>query len=65
VIEALKDMVKGAIDAFGSKNRTSPKRIIFFRDGVSEGEFDKIAEDEIGAIQSESRFACADYNTDL
>ncbi|KAF9463147.1 Piwi domain-containing protein [Collybia nuda] len=51
MIGALKEMVKDAIVAFGSKNKASPRRIIFFRDGVSEGEFEQIAEGEIGAVK--------------
>ncbi|KAG6817094.1 hypothetical protein H0H87_012862 [Tephrocybe sp. NHM501043] len=51
-IEGLQDMVKRAIVAFGMRNRTSPKRIMFFRDGVSEGEFDQVLKIELGAMRA-------------
>jgi eukaryotic translation initiation factor 2C len=40
-----------AIDSFGQRNNFGPERIIFFRDGVSEGEFDQVAKKEIAAIK--------------
>ncbi|KAG6917797.1 hypothetical protein DXG01_001069 [Tephrocybe rancida] len=51
-IEGLQDMVKRAIIAFGMRNRTSPRRIVFFRDGVSEGEFDHILKIELSAMKA-------------
>ncbi|KAG6854932.1 hypothetical protein C0991_009755 [Blastosporella zonata] len=51
-IEGLRDMVKRAIIAFGMRNRASPKRIVFFRDGVSEGEFDQVLKIELGAMRA-------------
>ena len=35
-----------AIIAFGLKNKVAPARIFFFRDGVSEGEYDKVVADK-------------------
>lgn len=43
-------MVKEAIVRYGRKNNKPVKRIIFYRDGVSEGEFDRVAQGEIDAI---------------
>ena len=34
-------------------NRTSPKRVIFYRDGVSDGEFQTVEEIEIKALSGE------------
>ncbi|KAG6832694.1 hypothetical protein H0H92_012266 [Tricholoma furcatifolium] len=51
-IEGLKDMVKRAIIAFGERNRAAPRRIVFLRDGVSEGEFDHILKIELGGMRA-------------
>ena len=43
-------------DAFGKfkgLNGCLPKRIVFFRDGVSEGEFSRVRDVEVGAIHGE------------
>ena len=39
VILKLEDMVKCLLDAYVLENEKVPKRIVFFRDGVSEGQF--------------------------
>ncbi|KAF8968250.1 ribonuclease H-like domain-containing protein [Flammula alnicola] len=44
--------VATAVDNFGLKNQASPRRVIFFRDGVSEGEFEAVSSQEIAAIQA-------------
>lgn len=55
IIEDLKEMVKMALGGFGQMNRVAPHRIIFFRDGVSEGEYAQVEKEEIPAIKSASR----------
>ncbi|TEB35951.1 Piwi-domain-containing protein [Coprinellus micaceus] len=51
VITDLKDMMKDAMqDLMMNVARQPIKNIVFFRDGVSEGEYEKIREVEIGAI---------------
>jgi hypothetical protein len=40
-----------ALDEFGSINKESPVHIVFFRDGLSKGEFKDIRTMEIEAIQ--------------
>ncbi|KAL0956200.1 hypothetical protein HGRIS_002357 [Hohenbuehelia grisea] len=52
IIEDLEEMIYEALCSFGAKNHAAPTRMIFFRDGVSEGEFQKVADIEIKAIQS-------------
>jgi len=47
-IEGLHDLVKRAIVGFG----LPPHRIVFFRDGLSEGEYAKVAEKEINDIKA-------------
>jgi eukaryotic translation initiation factor 2C len=50
IIQGLQAMVKKAVLAFGKKN-VPPKKIIFYRDGVSEGEMETVKQAEIRAIQ--------------
>ncbi|KAF8184938.1 ribonuclease H-like domain-containing protein [Mycena galopus ATCC 62051] len=50
IIPELKVMVKKAILAFGMKG-PPPRKIIFYRDGVSEGEQEKVKTEEIAAIK--------------
>jgi len=50
VIADLKDMIMVAFRNFKASNDCVPRRIIFFRDGVSEGEFSKVLEVEVKAI---------------
>lgn len=51
IIDGLKDMVKKAINLFGLKNKAPPEKIIFYRDGVSDGEFEEVGQTEIAAIK--------------
>ncbi|KAI0313265.1 Piwi domain-containing protein, partial [Amylostereum chailletii] len=51
IIEHLEEMILEAMENFTSINQEKlPRRIIFFRDGVSEGEYDAVHRDEIPAI---------------
>ncbi|KAG5645907.1 hypothetical protein DXG03_005054, partial [Asterophora parasitica] len=52
LIDGLQSMAKEAMTAFGMRNRTTPRRIVFFRDGVSEGEFDNTLKMELGALKA-------------
>ncbi|KAF9484944.1 argonaute-like protein [Pholiota conissans] len=51
IIENLRDFVGEALDNFGSKNGP-PRNLVMFRDGVSEGEYEAVAEHEIKAIKA-------------
>ena len=52
VITQLKDMVVELLRDFYKENKNcKPRRIIFYRDGVSEGQFDQIRLHEVAAIQ--------------
>ena len=53
VIQALESMVKELlIEFYKFKNqRQKPSRIVYFRDGVSEGQFDEVVHKELSAIQ--------------
>jgi len=50
-IEQLQHMVTQAIIDFVNSKNPVPSRIIFFRDGLSEGEYVNVAEKEIGDIK--------------
>jgi len=41
-MQNLKDVVKQLLGEYHAVMKQKPKRIIFFRDGVSEGEFPKV-----------------------
>ena len=52
IIEDLKKMTKQhLIDFYRTNHSVKPTRIIFYRDGVSEGQFDQVRYREVGAIQ--------------
>ncbi|KAH9167484.1 Piwi-domain-containing protein [Lactarius sanguifluus] len=58
VIEELEDMFFTALRYFLHINRVCPKRVIFYRDGVSDGEFQAVEEVEIKALSDAwNRFA--------
>ncbi|KAF2299119.1 hypothetical protein GH714_030710 [Hevea brasiliensis] len=57
IIQDLGAMVKELLDDFYQEASQLPKRIIFFRDGVSETQFYKVLQEELQAIQEAcSRF---------
>ncbi|EIM82440.1 Piwi-domain-containing protein [Stereum hirsutum FP-91666 SS1] len=51
-ISDLRAMVGGILVSFAERNRTLPCNIFFYRDGVSEGEYDKIKAEEGIAIDA-------------
>ena len=60
IIEDLKEMVKNLLKKFYSSLHQKPKRIIFYRDGVSEGQFRDVLIHELTAIQA----ACQELQKD-
>lgn len=52
IIQDLSAMVGEILDDFHQQVSKLPKRIIFFRDGVSETQFDKVLQEELQAIRS-------------
>lgn len=60
IIEDLKEMVKELLKAFYQETRQKPFRIIFYRDGVSEGQFGYVRDQELSAIRS----ACLELSPD-
>ncbi|PNT16900.1 hypothetical protein POPTR_010G163800v4 [Populus trichocarpa] len=57
IIQDLGEMVKELLDDFYQELNELPKRIIFFRDGVSETQFYKVLKEELQAI----REACSRF----
>ncbi|XP_042908422.1 protein argonaute-4 [Parasteatoda tepidariorum] len=61
IILELKDMVKALLKAFYNHTMgKKPEKIIFYRDGVSDGHFQKVKEEEIMAV----RRACIELQND-
>ncbi|XP_037560304.2 protein argonaute-4 [Dermacentor silvarum] len=58
IIRDLKEMVKDMLKAFFRATRHKPERIIFYRDGVSEGQFLQVRNREVSAI----RLACKELS---
>ena len=62
VIAQLKDMVRELLlDFYRETNQIEPTRIIFYRDGVSEGQFEQIRLEEVAAIQQACLSLQEDY----
>jgi hypothetical protein len=63
IIESLQlqKMMEKALEHFIGICKIPPKRVIFFRDGVSEGEYNTVAAAELEAIQGKFKFtkSCA------
>ena len=51
IIESLQEMMERALWRFIEFKKRPPRRLIFFRDGVSEGEYNTVAAAEIKAIE--------------
>lgn len=60
IIQDLQEIMKMHLMFFFKKTRTKPLRIIFYRDGVSEGQFQQVLNSELNAIRS----ACASLQKD-
>lgn len=53
IISDLRSMVCTAICSYGDASKAAPRKIVFFRDGVSEGEFETVRSFEIKAIKGD------------
>jgi len=51
IISALKDMVQELLKIFYKETRKKPGRILFYRDGVSEGQFEEVLNHEVDSIR--------------
>lgn len=54
IIVDLESMAVGLIKKFFKKTKRKPERIIFYRDGVSEGQYAEVCRREIRALKRES-----------
>ncbi|ESK88307.1 argonaute-like protein [Moniliophthora roreri MCA 2997] len=52
IIQELTLMLEQALERFKAANRVLPKSIYFFRDGVSEGEFEKVRQYELEVMKA-------------
>ncbi|CAF5226432.1 unnamed protein product, partial [Rotaria magnacalcarata] len=50
-IIGMTDMVEQLLDNYRQVNKILPNKVVFYRDGVDDGQFGKIIEHEIPAIQ--------------
>jgi eukaryotic translation initiation factor 2C len=47
MIDGMQDMLVERLQLYKKKNKSLPQRIIFYRDGVSEGQFDLVLQHEL------------------
>ena len=52
LIADLKNMVKAQLRAFYGATQKKPERVLFYRDGVSEGQFAQLMKTEVAAIKA-------------
>lgn len=52
IIDGLREMVGELLEDYRDEIKQLPKRILFFRDGVSEGQFYKVLEEELRALKA-------------
>lgn len=51
IINDLANMIRELLIQFYKKTKAKPRKIIFYRDGVSEGQFDQVLKYEVRAVQ--------------
>jgi eukaryotic translation initiation factor 2C len=52
IIKDLETMAFNLINSFGRRNKVLPSRIVFYRDGVDEGQFAKVLSQELNALKA-------------
>ncbi|KAL9541442.1 hypothetical protein MBANPS3_009125 [Mucor bainieri] len=52
IIKDMAGMVKKMLIAFYKQNKQKPAQIIFYRDGVSEGQFQAVLDEEVSAVRA-------------
>ncbi|KAL1922369.1 uncharacterized protein VTP21DRAFT_9908 [Calcarisporiella thermophila] len=65
IIKHLSSMVKELLRAFYKTARCKPEQILFYRDGVSEGQFGEVMQSEISAIREACASLDKNYNPRL
>lgn len=61
LIQDLKNMVQRLLRKFYQQSRVKPRRIFFYRDGVSEGQFRDVIDREVASIQEACMALDRDY----
>ncbi|KAG8185289.1 hypothetical protein JTE90_023898 [Oedothorax gibbosus] len=61
IIRGLKDMVVSLLKEFYIHTRQKPQKIIFYRDGVSDGQFKEVQKEEIKSIREACESLPGDY----
>ena len=64
MITEVKDMMKERLTEYRNRNKKLPERVIVFRGGVSEGQFDTVLKEELPDIKAAFR-AFSQYNPKL
>ena len=62
IIEAIEEMVIELLKNFHRSTKRKPQRILFYRDGVGEGQYEEIVNYEVEHIRSACRKLEATYN---
>lgn len=62
IIEDIGNMFREQVDNFVLSNKIRPQRILFYRDGVSEGQFAQVLKFELTAIKAACRQIDPEYN---
>ncbi|XP_050026223.1 protein argonaute-2-like [Dermacentor andersoni] len=57
IIQNMGSMVRGLLDVYRKNNNTAPKAILFYRDGVSEGQYSKVYDTELPCLDDECKKA--------
>ncbi|KAL7312476.1 hypothetical protein PS15m_008231 [Mucor circinelloides] len=52
IIQDMAGMVKKMLIAFYKQNKQKPSQILFYRDGVSEGQFQAVLDEEVAAVRA-------------
>lgn len=61
MISDLQEIARSAFTKFFQKTKRKPERVLFFRDGVAEGQFDEVMRVEVAAIKSEWDRTCLSF----
>src|ERR1044072_9219880 len=51
IIEKLGDIAEDLITQFKQRNGNLPSQVVFYRDGVAEGQFQHVIHEEVGQLQ--------------
>ncbi|KAH7937751.1 hypothetical protein HPB49_015225 [Dermacentor silvarum] len=61
VIDDMGSMVRRLLDVYWQNNKAAPKAILFYRDGVSEGQYSQVYDRELPCLHAECKKAFPEY----